>query len=310
MMKFSKPLLAGALSVASVLPAVSARASAQSEAGAVLGAIIGGVIGHEAGRGEAGATVLGAILGGAVGATIGRELDEADRRAIVAARARSLNDGGYVDWRGADHRSRTGAIGRIAVTREGYARNDSSRRCREYTSEIRVRGRVERTTGQACVDRNGNWAEVTSTQVIYGRSPATRPAPRPVPVPPPVLRPVPGGGYDGGHGGGHGHPGHAAWDVADVDVLSVINELRSARWDSDRIDLIQTYVDFWSRRGQRLNSIRLAEILGTFTYDSDRVRATRVLRRILIVNLPDAQRALATFRFSSDREEARRILLN
>lgn len=298
-MHVSRAILAGALTISTAFAGTPAQAGSQSDAGAVIGAIIGGVIGHDRGDGDAGSTIIGAIIGGAIGAVVGNELDEADRRAVSEARARALRDGGYADWDGARYRSRTGARGRVIVLRDGYYAGDMSRRCREYSSEIHVRGRVERTTSQACVDRYGNWSEVTSTQVIYGRNPVgggyggRDPGRRPMPYP----------------GGDHGRPGRSHWEVPDSEVMSVVMEVRAMRWDSDRLEVLETYVNYWQRRGNRISSYRLADILRAFTYDSDRLRATRVLRSVMNVEISDVQRALQTFRFASDREEARRILL-
>ncbi len=305
--RLAKPFVVGALCLAAVVQPMTASADeAGGVIGGVIGGIIGGLVGSDASDGDPAATIAGIIIGGAVGALVGDELEDADRRAVSDARHTALRrgHGSYIDWDGNRYRSRSGARGRITVIREGYYVNDSSLVCREYSSQIWIRGRSEATVGQACVDRYGRWTEVTTTQVVYGRGHNHG---RPVPFPggnggfdprpyPPVVYPRPV------------EPFHR--EVPDSDVYTVIQLLREEHFDNSRNDVLRQYIQFWNRQGLRLNSYLVADLLETFSFDSGRMDALHTTKRILNVRVSDVERIVDTFTFSSNRDEARRILLS
>lgn len=166
-----KWVLNGVLSVV-VCSSISFQAKADREdAGALLGAIVGGVIGNQIGGGDgkAIATGIGAIVGAAVGADVGRTLDEADRRAMIDAQRNAFSGpvGQRNDWDGYRYGSRTGSRGYYRTTRDGYSRYNTNQQCRSYESVVIIQNRTEKKSGVACVQQNGSWREVNSTEVIF-----------------------------------------------------------------------------------------------------------------------------------------------
>lgn len=166
-----KNLVIGSLIVTSLVQ-ISIPAMADRESvGNIIGGIIGGVVGSKIGKGEGNkaATIIGVIAGAMIGGKVGRDLDEADRRALVDAQNRALRDqlNRRNDWDGRNYGSRTGARGTIISSREGY-NNRTGEYCRDYVSVINLRGRIEETRGVACTRRDGSWYEVRETEVRFG----------------------------------------------------------------------------------------------------------------------------------------------
>ena len=131
-------------------PNQHAGAFAGAVTGGALGAILGG---HGAGSRIAGAAI-GAAAGGLLGSAIGASMDEQDRQAAYAAEMEALEGGAPgapVGWR-SDHTDHYGTI----VPGPYYQRG--SRRCREYSHTIYVRGRPEIARGIACRNPDGSWA--------------------------------------------------------------------------------------------------------------------------------------------------------
>jgi surface antigen len=126
-----------------------------------------------------------------IGGKVGRDLDEADRRALVDAQNRALRDqlNRRNDWDGRNYGSRTGAHGTIVSTREGY-NNRTGEYCREYVSVINLRDRTEETRGVACTRRDGSWYEVRETEVRFGGIGRQEPS-RPPRYPEVPSRPTP-----------------------------------------------------------------------------------------------------------------------
>lgn len=195
-----KNLIIGSLIVTSLVQYTSPALADKESVGNVIGGIIGGVIGSNIGKGNGNkaATIIGAIAGTMIGGKIGRDLDEADRRALVDAQNRALRDqlNRRNDWDGRSYGSRTGARGSFTSTREGY-NSYTGEYCREYVSIIYLRDRTEETRGVACSRRDGSWYEVRETDVRFGtigRQEPTRPPrypevpDRPVPPPPPPTQ--------------------------------------------------------------------------------------------------------------------------
>lgn len=125
--------------------------------GTVIGAVAGGVIGNQVGRGQgrAIATAVGAVVGGIVGHEIGRSLDEADRRAAMAAEYRALEygkSGVSTPWRNPD----SGHHGTVVAHNPYVAGNQH---CRTYTHTIYIDGRPETMKGRACRRPDGTWSK-------------------------------------------------------------------------------------------------------------------------------------------------------
>lgn len=192
-----KNVVVAALIVTSLVQYTSPAFASKEDVGNIIGGIIGGVIGSNIGKGNGNtaATIIGAIAGTMIGGNIGRDLDEADRRALVDAQNRALRDqlNRRTDWDGRNYGSRTGARGSFTSTREGY-NNRTGEYCREYSSVVYLRDRREETRGVACTRRDGSWYEVRDTEVRFGnvgRQEPSRPPrypevpSRPTPPPPP-----------------------------------------------------------------------------------------------------------------------------
>lgn len=190
-----KNLVIGTLIVTSLVQYTSPAFANKEGIGNIIGGIIGGVVGSKIGKGNGNtaATIIGIIAGTVIGGKIGRNLEEADRRALVDAQNRALRDqlNRQNDWNGRDYGSRSGARGSFTATRDGYNVR-TGEYCREYTSVIYVNGTQEQTRGVACNRRDGSWYEVSAGEVRFngnggGQQPPRYPdAPgRPTPPPPP-----------------------------------------------------------------------------------------------------------------------------
>lgn len=126
--------------------------------GTVVGAVAGGVVGNQLARGpgRVAATAAGAVVGGIIGHEIGRRMDEADRRAAMAAEYRALEygqSGSETPWRNPE----TGHYGTV-VPGKPYVANNLN--CREYTHTIYIDGRPETVRGRACRQPDGTWRSV------------------------------------------------------------------------------------------------------------------------------------------------------
>lgn len=187
-------LILGTLIVTSLVQYTSPAFADKEGIGNIIGGIIGGVVGSKIGKGNGNkaATIIGIIAGTVIGGKIGRNLEEADRRALVDAQNRALRDqlNRQNDWNGRDYGSRSGARGSFTATRDGYHVR-TGEYCREYTSVIYVNGGQEQTRGVACNRRDGSWYEVSAREVRFNGNGAQQPprypgAPvRPTPPPPP-----------------------------------------------------------------------------------------------------------------------------
>lgn len=123
----------------------------KEQQGQVIGAIAGGVLGSQVGggSGKVAATIAGTMLGGFIGGNIGRQMDDGDRyRAGHALEATPTNQSS--SWQNPD----TGNSYSVTPTRTYY---DSSRPCREYTTEAWIDGRKETVYGSACRQADGTW---------------------------------------------------------------------------------------------------------------------------------------------------------
>lgn len=169
-----KQWIVGALVAATGLQtSVPADAQNQQAAGAILGAIAGGAVGSQigGGNGKTAATIAGAIAGSVIGSKVGRSMDEADRRAYLAAQRECFEQSGPSSrqWRGG---SRTNAYGTFRTGRVGRHYR-TQQICREYSSSIHINGTVENTSGIACSNSDGSFYEVTSTEVNFNGTTTT-----------------------------------------------------------------------------------------------------------------------------------------
>jgi len=151
------PLMIAALSLGAC--ETLQQSGAKQRIGGATGAVVGGLLGSKVGggSGQLWATGAGAIIGGLLGSELGLSLDKADMiyAANASERAHSAPVGETISWNNPE----TGHSGSVTPTREGYS--TASRYCREYEQEIRVDGRRETATGQACQNANGTWEIVS-----------------------------------------------------------------------------------------------------------------------------------------------------
>lgn len=128
----------------------------RQQSGTVIGAVAGGIIGNQfgSGKGKALATATGVVVGGLIGSEIGRDLDEADRRAALAAESRALEYDEESNWRNEE----TGHYGTIRP-RRSYKR--AGRVCREYEHRVYIDDEPEILVGTACRQPDGSWKAVS-----------------------------------------------------------------------------------------------------------------------------------------------------
>lgn len=142
------------LSAFAMILALSACAT-NEQGGQLTGAVIGGVIGNQfgGGLGRAAATVIGVGIGAAIGGNVGRHMDVQDRQYTYRA-LESNSDGASTRWNNRD----TGA--EYVVTPQRSYRAADRAYCREYTTEVRINGRIETVYGTACQQPDGSWKAV------------------------------------------------------------------------------------------------------------------------------------------------------
>jgi len=123
------------------------------QSGAVIGAILGGIAGSNVGegKGKTAATIAGTIAGALIGGRIGRYMDETDRLKAQQALERNRTHE-PAHWRNPD----TGY--EYTVTPEKtYKRADNGEYCREYQTEVKINGRIQKAYGTACRQPDGSW---------------------------------------------------------------------------------------------------------------------------------------------------------
>ena len=122
----------------------------KQQVGAVSGAVIGGVVGSTigGGSGRTVAIVAGTIAGAVLGGKIGQKMDEADR--IKAGQAlESVPTGQHSTWKNPD-----GTMYTVTPTRTYEAAGTP---CRDFTVDATVEGKLEKISGTACRQSDGNW---------------------------------------------------------------------------------------------------------------------------------------------------------
>jgi len=133
------------------------RRGDDSSPGNVSGAS-GGAGNRSASRqGSAIATAVGSVVGGITGHQIGRGLDEADRRAAMAAEYRALEYGKAgvaTPWRN----PKNGHHGSVVAQSPYVAGNQH---CRGYTHTVYIDGRPQTMNGKACRGPDGTWSNVS-----------------------------------------------------------------------------------------------------------------------------------------------------
>lgn len=147
-MPLKTPLIALLAATALIL---SGCQTTKERQGQVIGAIAGGVLGSQVGggSGKTAATIAGTLLGGFIGGNIGRQMDDGDRyRAGRALESTPTNQSS--SWQNPDS-------GHRYVVTPTRTYDDSTRPCREYTTEAWIDGRKETVYGTACRQPDGSW---------------------------------------------------------------------------------------------------------------------------------------------------------
>jgi surface antigen len=108
------------------------------------------------GQNRAIATAVGSVVGGISGHQIGRGLDEADRRAAMAAEYRALEygkAGAATPWRNPSN----GNHGSVVVQSPYVSGNQH---CRGYSHTVYIGGQPQTMNGKACRRPDGTWGNV------------------------------------------------------------------------------------------------------------------------------------------------------
>ena len=129
------------------------RNNPKTTMGGMLGAAGGGLIAAAAGASPAG-IVGGVLIGGLVGGAVGNALDQKDKEMAQQAAQRAFENsrsGESSAWQNPD----SGNSGSITPTRTYQA--PSGQYCREYSQDIVVGGKVEKSYGTACRKADGSW---------------------------------------------------------------------------------------------------------------------------------------------------------
>jgi surface antigen len=129
------------------------RNNPKTTMGGMLGAAGGGLIAAAAGGGAAG-IIGGVLIGGLVGGAVGNALDQKDKEMAQQAAQRAFENsrsGESSAWQNPD----SGNSGSITPTRTYQA--PSGQYCREYSQDIVVGGKVEKSYGTACRQADGSW---------------------------------------------------------------------------------------------------------------------------------------------------------
>lgn len=172
MSKYKKTL--SALAALTALNSVQPAYADKEGVGTVIGGIIGGLIGNATGdshNSRRNGAILGTLIGGFLGNRVGSSMDEADKRAYAEAQRRALNSriGETIEWEGSQYGGRTGSVGNVTSTGEGYHKK-TGEYCRAYKSEIRSNGEKDLSKAAACLTRNGSWYDVNNENVNWNSS--------------------------------------------------------------------------------------------------------------------------------------------
>ncbi len=84
----------------------------------------------------------------------------------------------------------------------------------------------------------------------------------------------------------------------------ILKLVKKQSFDTGKLDMIEAI----AMLGQ-FSSAQCAELLGTFSFDNDRLKALKVLRHTL-TDMNDGDRILKTFQFISSREQAMNMLIS
>lgn len=121
-------------------------------AGSVLGGLLGGLAGSSVGRGhDRGATTLaGALIGVLVGRSIGRHMDQADQY-CTGQTLEYAPDRETIYWDNPE----SGAAYNVTPINHYQTRDGDY--CREYTSQVKIGGKLQQAYGTACRQPDGSW---------------------------------------------------------------------------------------------------------------------------------------------------------
>ena len=123
--------------------------------GGAIGAAAGAAIGSTIGDGDErrAAIAAGAVIGTTVGGAIGRTMDEADQ-ACVGQTLEYAEDGQVIEWTSPEDETY-----QLVPTRTYQV--ETGQYCREYRTQARIGGTLERVYGRACRQPNGSWELVS-----------------------------------------------------------------------------------------------------------------------------------------------------
>jgi len=123
--------------------------------GGAIGAGAGAAIGSTIGDGDErrAAIAAGAVIGTIVGGAIGRAMDEADQ-ACVGRALEYAEDGQAIEWASPENDTY-----QVVPTRTYQV--ETGQYCREYRTQARIGGTLERVYGRACRQPDGSWELVS-----------------------------------------------------------------------------------------------------------------------------------------------------
>lgn len=117
--------------------------------GALLGGVLGGMLGAQAKSYQTAAVIGGTLIGASVGSNIGARMDSVDK--MMTKKALEVNRTGQsTEWKNPDTNNQY----RVTPTRTF---SSSTSVCREYATEVFIRGRQEMLYGKACREPDGTW---------------------------------------------------------------------------------------------------------------------------------------------------------
>lgn len=160
-------LMAAQITAGALAPALALAESKQTT-GAIIGGILGGVLlnSNSNAKNRDFNTMVGILGGVFIGSAIGRDMDRKDQEALAAAKQRSLEQNRMEEWNGRSNGSNTGAYGSIRVVQTGFHRQ-TNEMCRRYESRVTTNRGSETFTGISCMNRSGEWREVSEGDVRF-----------------------------------------------------------------------------------------------------------------------------------------------
>ncbi len=141
-----------ACAVLSISIIMSGCASKQ-DSGTIIGAIAGALVASQFGGGDGklAMVALGTLGGAFLGNEVGKSMDEVDRMKAQSAIKNTAMSGNVSYW----SNSNTGNYGTVRAL--GNYSTSSYGRCREFETNVTIRGKRETLHGKACQQYDGSW---------------------------------------------------------------------------------------------------------------------------------------------------------